>query len=90
MAALDGGDGFPMKADLLIDSVIHKTLLMKEQWERPQLRGANRIPKLKESAVRLIPYGTDRSLELLGKATCPIKAAVGADIIAIVYEAKGA
>ena len=46
LAALNSGDVSPTKANLLIDSDIHKTLLAEEQWERPLLRGANRMPTL--------------------------------------------
>ena len=90
LMAVNGGEGSPMKANLLIDSGIYKTLLMEEQWERLWLEGMNRMPKLEESGIRLISYGTDRSLELLGKARCLIKAEVGAEMITSVYMIKGA
>ena len=48
------------------------------------------MPKLKESTIRLIPYGTDRSLKLLGEARCLIKAVAGAETITTVYKIKGA
>ena len=56
LTALNGRDGSLTKANLIIDSGIHKTLLTEEQWERLQPKGVNRMLKLKESAVRLIPY----------------------------------
>ena len=48
------------------------------------------MPKLKESSIRLISYGTSRSLELLGKAKCLITAEAGVETITLIYEIRGA
>ena len=34
LTALNGWDSSPMKANLLIDSGVYKTLLTEEQWEK--------------------------------------------------------
>ena len=47
------------------------------------------MPELKESAIRLIPYGTNKSLELLGEARCLIKAEVGVEMITRVNVIRG-
>ena len=47
-----------MKANLLIDSGVYKTLLTEGQWENIRPGGANRRPELNKSMIRLVPYGT--------------------------------
>ena len=79
-----------MKADLLIDSGVYRTVLTEEQWKQIQPEGANRMPKLNKSTVRLMPYGTDKTLEMLGRSRCQIKAGTGAEIITTVYMVRGA
>ena len=59
-----------MMANLLTDSGIHETLLMEEKQERMWLEGTDSKPDLNTSALRLVPYGMKRSLELLGKIRC--------------------
>ena len=52
LAALNSGGDAPTEANWLNDSDVHKTLLTKEQWERPHPGGVNRMPELTESTVR--------------------------------------
>ena len=41
-------------------------------------KGANRKPKLKRNKVRLVPYRTRKTLEVLGRSKCELKA--GAEV----------
>ena len=51
MTALDrGSQSKQIRADLLIDSGVYRTLLMEEQWKQIQPEGANRMQKLKKSS----------------------------------------
>ena len=62
-----------MKARLIIDSGVYKTLLTEELWENLWPERINSTPQLEESTVRCIPYRNGRNLELLGTARCLIQ-----------------
>ena len=84
LTALDHGNiSKQMKANMLIDSAAYRTLF------RIQPEGANKLPKLKKSMVRLVPYGNNKTLELLGRSRCQIKAGVRAEVTTIVYVVRG-
>ena len=69
LTALDWGNrSKQIKSDLLIDSGVYRTVLTEEQWRQIQPEGANRMPELKKTAVRLVPYGTKKTLEMLGRS----------------------
>ena len=57
-------------ANMLIDSGIHETLLTEEQWERMWPEVTDRNPKLNTSALKLVPYGTNKILKELGNVRC--------------------
>ena len=50
----------------------------------------NRKPKLKKNKVRLVPYGTNQHLEVLGRSKCTMTARAGAKVDTIVYVVRGA
>ena len=77
MTALTGGVGTPTKARLIVDSSIYTSILTEELWGRLWPERTNGMPQLEESNVRLIPYGSSKSLELLGTVRCLIKAEAG-------------
>ena len=41
------------------------------------------------STLRLVPYGTNKTLELLGEVRCQIKAEAGAETTTTVYVVRG-
>ena len=84
----DGHQSKPLKVKLLIDSGVHKTLLSEEQWRQVQMDRRGSRPKLLKNKVRLVPYGTDKSLEVLGRAICTLTAAAGARVETVVYVLK--
>ena len=51
LTALHGGEGPTMKARLIIDSGVYKTLLTEELWENLQPERENSTPQLEESSV---------------------------------------
>ena len=64
-------------------------MLTGEQWDKILLEGANRMPVLKESKIRLIPYGTEESLEVLGECECQMTAEAGAETTTMIYIVRG-
>ena len=77
-------------ASFLIDSGVYRTLLSEEQWQLVQADKNNRRPKLKKNKVRLVPYGTNQHLEVLGRSKCTMTAGAGAKVDTIVYVVRGA
>ena len=64
LIALDqGSQSKQITADLLIDLGVYRTLLTEEHWKRIQPEGANKMPELKESTIRFVPYGTKKPLK---------------------------
>ena len=47
------------------------------------------MPVLRESKIRLLPYGTDKSLELLGESRCQITAEAGAETTTTINVIRG-
>ena len=90
LTALDGRERpRQTKANLLIVSGVYKTLLTEGQWENIRPEGANRTPELNKSMISLVPYETNKILELLGESRCQIKAELGAETIITVYVIRG-
>ena len=78
-----------MKAEFLIDTEVYRTLLTEEHWKQLQPKVRDRTSALKESKVKLVPYGTSRTLELLGRFRCQLKARAGAEITTTAYVIRG-
>ena len=90
LTALHRKEKGPVKANLLVDSGVHKTLLTEEQWERIRPGKTSNKPQLEESNIRLTPYGTGKSLEVLGTTECLIRVEAGTENMATVYIIRGA
>ena len=59
-----------MEVKFLIDTGVYRTLLREEHWNKLQPEVRNRMSKLRESKVKLVPYGTSRVLKLLERFRC--------------------
>ena len=79
-----------MKVEFLIDTGVYRTLLTEEHWKQLQPEVRDRTSMLRESKVRLVPYGTSGTLKLLGRFRCQLKAKAGAQITTTAYVIKGA
>ena len=79
-----------MEVEFLIDMGLYRTLLTEEHWNQLQPEVRDRMSKLRESKVKLVPYGTIGVLKLLGRFRCQLKARAGAQIITTVYVIRGA
>ena len=71
-----------------VDSGVRKTLLAEADWTR--LKTRNPMWRLKKNHISFKPYGTDITLEVMGKAKVVLKNKSGMKKNAMVYVVKGA
>ena len=79
-----------IKVEFLIDMGVYRTLFTEGHWKKLQPEARSRTSALKESKIKLVPYGTSRTLELLGRFRCQLKARAGAEITMTAYVIRGA
>ena len=80
-----------IKANLLTDPGMYRTMPRKEQWRKIQYRGADKITELRESTASMATDRTNKTPELLGIGKSQMQAMVKAMAISeVIREARKA
>ena len=73
-----GVEGAQAMVQLLVDSVVYKTLLSEKDWKG-----------VKINRTKFRPFGTNYSLPILGRTKCRLKAICGQEVRTLVYVVAG-